>query len=106
MLGARPGLICSGVEGDFSLATGKDSVLARSLVIAGMHPGRAGGPLRTSESRVSTAEIARPSQVPSFVPVAFLIVTVAVMPETSGMPGGILSIAIRTGTRCAKRTHV
>jgi hypothetical protein len=45
MLGARPGLICSGVDADFSLATGKDSVIARSVVVAGMHPGRAADPL-------------------------------------------------------------
>ena len=34
------------------------------------------------------------------------IVTVAVKPDTSGTPAGTLSIAIRTGTRCAKRTQV
>jgi hypothetical protein len=34
------------------------------------------------------------------------IVTVAVRPDTSGTPGGTLSIAIRTGTRCASRTQV
>jgi hypothetical protein len=33
------------------------------------------------------------------------IVTVAVKPDTSGTPGGTLSIAIRTGTRCARRTR-
>jgi hypothetical protein len=33
------------------------------------------------------------------------IVTVAVKPDTSGTPGGTLSIAIRTGTRCARRTQ-
>jgi hypothetical protein len=27
-------------------------------------------------------------------------------PDTSGTPGGTLSIAIRTGTRCARRTQV
>ena len=34
------------------------------------------------------------------------IVTVAVKPDTSGTPGGTLSMAMRTGTRCAKRTQV
>jgi len=34
------------------------------------------------------------------------IVTVAVKPDTSGTPGGTLSIAIRTGTRCARRNRV
>ena len=34
------------------------------------------------------------------------IVTVAVKPDTSGTPGGTLSIAIRTGTRWARRTQV
>src|SRR6516165_11004255 len=33
-------------------------------------------------------------------------VVVAGMPETSGMPSGTLSIAMRTGTRCARRTQV
>ena len=34
------------------------------------------------------------------------IVTVAVKPDAIGTPGGTLSMAIRTGTRCAKRTQV
>jgi len=34
------------------------------------------------------------------------IVTVAVIPETSGMPGGTSVIRMRTGTRCASRTQV
>jgi hypothetical protein len=65
MLGARPGLSCSGVGASFSSYAGRDSVVARSVVVAGMHPGRAGGPLMTSESRVSTAEIARASAIAS-----------------------------------------
>ena len=31
---------------------------------------------------------------------------IAIMPETSGMPDGTQSIAMRTGTRCAKRIEV
>src|SRR5258706_10307053 len=34
------------------------------------------------------------------------MVTVAVIPETSGVPGGTSVILMRTGTRCGKRTHV
>jgi hypothetical protein len=34
------------------------------------------------------------------------IVKVAVMPEPAAQPGGMLSIAIRTTTRCARRTQV
>jgi hypothetical protein len=37
--GARPGLICSGVRAGSSLGTGSDCVIARSVVVAGMHPG-------------------------------------------------------------------
>ncbi len=52
MLGARPGLSCSGEGAVFSAGNGRDLVVARSVVIAGMHPGRrVGGPFMTSESR-------------------------------------------------------
>jgi len=34
------------------------------------------------------------------------IVTVAVIPETSGTPAGTSVIRMRTGTRCASRTQV
>jgi len=44
--------------------------------------------------------------VPFAPPLPSRIVTVAVKPDTSGTPGGTLSIAIRTGTLWAKRTQV
>ena len=106
MPGARPGLIRSGPGVGFSLGFGRDSVGPLPAVNAGMHSGCAGGPFRTSESRALTAEVARSSQLPPCVPAGSLIVTVAVMSETSGMPAGTLSIAMRTGTRWAKRTQV
>jgi hypothetical protein len=62
MLGASPGLICSGVAVDFVVSTGRDSGVACSVVIAGMHPGRAGGLIRTSDKRLSTAARARSTQ--------------------------------------------
>jgi hypothetical protein len=34
------------------------------------------------------------------------MVTVAVIPDTSGTSGGTASMAMRTGTRCASRTQV
>src|SRR5438876_896424 len=105
-LGASPGLICSGLGAGFCLSTGMDSGFARSVVVAGMHPGRAGGPLSTSDNLASTAAIARSSQGRRSMLVGSMTVTVAVIPETSGMPGGTLSIAIRIGTRCARRTQV
>src|SRR6516165_4387935 len=89
MLGASPGLICSGVAPDFAVFTGRDSGVACSVVVAGMHPGLAGGLMRTSDKRVSVAAMARASQDwPSAPPISSLIVTVALKPETSGMPGG------------------
>jgi len=42
--------------------------------------------------------------VPFWASLPSRIATVAVKPDTSGTPGGTLSIAIRTGTRCARRT--
>ena len=62
MLGASPGLICSGVASGFAVSTGRDSGVARSVVVAGMQPGRAGGLIRTSDSRVVTSAMARSSQ--------------------------------------------
>src|SRR6516162_3781537 len=59
MPGARPGLICSGVGTDFGSSTGSDAGVARSVVVAGMHPGRAGGPSSTSKSRVTISATAR-----------------------------------------------
>src|SRR5215510_9609418 len=106
MLGASPGLICSGVAPDVAVSVGRVSGVACSVVVEGMHPGRAGGPSSTSESRVLTAATARSNQVLPLASLASSIVTVAVMPETSGMPGGTLSIAMRIGTRCARRTQV
>jgi hypothetical protein len=35
MLGAGPGLICSGVARDFAVSTGRASGAARSVVVAG-----------------------------------------------------------------------
>ena len=89
MLGASPGLISSGVAPDFDVSAGRDSGVARSVVIAGMHPGRAGRLVRTSDSRVPTSAMARSSHDRPRAPAASsLIVTVAVKPETSGTPGG------------------
>ena len=89
MLGASPGLISSGVALDFAASAGRDSGVACSVVIAGMHPGLAGGLIRTSDSRVATSAMARSSQDRPWAPTASsLIVTVAVKPETSGTPGG------------------
>src|SRR5215470_13355489 len=42
MLGASPGLICSGVAAGFAVSSGSDTGVACSVVVAGMHPGRAG----------------------------------------------------------------
>src|SRR5262249_46756894 len=47
--GARPGLISSGVKLGCAWVAGSDWVGPRSVVIAGTHPGRAVGPLRTFE---------------------------------------------------------
>ena len=69
----------------------------------GMQPGRADASPINPEKLVSSSlralcknDALSPSR----------IVIVAVKPETSGTPGGTLSIAIRTGTLCAKRTQV
>jgi hypothetical protein len=58
---------------DFAVSSRSDSGVDRSVVVAGMHPGWAGGPSSTSESRVSTPAIARLSQVRPSVSLACLI---------------------------------
>ena len=89
MPGASPGLISSGVAADFAVSPGRNSGVARSVVIAGIHPGRAGGPVRTSESRVLNFREGAVEPGSTWGPSASsLIVTVAVKPETSGTPGG------------------
>jgi hypothetical protein len=89
MLGASPGLICSGVASGIAVSTVRDSGIVCSVVVAGMHPGLAGGPIRISESLVATAATARRGQDRWSPPAASSsIVTVAVRPETSGTPGG------------------
>jgi hypothetical protein len=70
---------------------------------SGMQPGRAeASPINPKKLVVSPVRtLCRTvSSLPS------RIVTVAVNPDTSGTPGGTLSIAIRTGTRWARRTQV
>src|SRR5271154_4721872 len=91
-LGARPGLSWSGAGADSSLSTGSDVGFARSVVVAGMQAGRAGGPSNTSETCALTAAIVRSSQASRLAPSATFAVTVAVMPETRGTPAGTLSI--------------
>ena len=52
MLGASPGLISSGVAA-FTVSAGRDSGVARSVVVAGMHPGRAGADAQTCSDLTS-----------------------------------------------------
>ena len=68
-----------------------------------MQLGRAEAPPINPKKLVSSSARTLCKSVP-FSP--SLIVTVAVKPDTSGTPGGTLSITIRTGTLCAKRTQV
>ena len=42
---------------DFCSSTGSDAGVARSVVVAGMHPGRAGGPSSTSKRRFILASV-------------------------------------------------
>src|SRR5262245_55028439 len=63
MPGARPGLISSGVRLGCARVAGSDCVGPCSVVIAGMHPGRADGPLKTSERLLATAALKRPNRV-------------------------------------------
>jgi len=68
-----------------------------------MQPGRAVASPINPKKLVSSS----PRTLCNSVPFSLSrIVTVAVKPDTSGTPGGTLSIAIRKGTRCAKRTQV
>src|SRR5215468_7670817 len=69
----------------------------------GMQPGRTEASPINPKKLVSNSPRALCKNVPLS---PCRIVTVAVKPDTSGTPGGTLSIAIRTGTRCAKRTQV
>jgi hypothetical protein len=72
----------------------------------GMQPGRAeDSPINPKTLFSSSARTLRESVTLS-PSLPSRIVTVAVKPDTSGTPAGTLSIAIRTGTRCAKRTQV
>jgi hypothetical protein len=71
-----------------------------------MQPGRGDTPLVMSETLVVTTAFARSNHVCFSTGESSRIVTVAVAPDTSGMPGGTLSMAILTGMRCANRTHV
>jgi hypothetical protein len=68
-----------------------------------MQPGRAEAPPINPKKLVSSSARAL-CKIDPLSPSR--IVTVAVRPDTSGTPGGTLSIAMRTGTRCAKRTQV
>jgi hypothetical protein len=70
-----------------------------------MQPGRAEAPPIKPKKLVSSSARTR-SKSGLFPSSPFRMVTVAVKPDTSGTPAGTLSIAIRTGTRCAKRTQV
>src|SRR6516165_806894 len=87
-----------GCNGEFVLLAAHDG--------PGMQPGRAeASPIKpkklvSSSARTLCERVRFSPSLPS------RIVTVAVKPDTSGTPGGTLSIAIRTGTRCAKRTQV
>src|SRR5262249_37077776 len=57
--GPRPGLISSGVKLGCAWVAGSDCVGPRSVVIAGTHPGRAVGPLKTPERLVATSALKR-----------------------------------------------
>jgi hypothetical protein len=72
----------------------------------GMQPGRAEASPIKPKKLVSSSARTRCKSVRFSPSLPSRIVTVAVKPDTSGTPGGTLSIAIRTGTRCAKRTQV
>ena len=72
----------------------------------GIQPGRAEAPPINPRKLVSSSARTRCKRVPFSPSLPSRSVIVAVKPETSGTPGGTLSIAIRTGTLCAKRTQV
>jgi hypothetical protein len=71
-----------------------------------MQPGRADAPPINPKKLVSRSVRTLCQSVPFSPSLPSRIVIVAVKPDTSGTPGGTLSIAIRTGTRCARRTQV
>ena len=71
-----------------------------------MQPGRAEAPPINPKKLASSSARTLSKTVPFSPSLPSLIVTVAVKPDTSGTPGGTLSIALRTGARCAKRTQV
>src|SRR6516164_7486243 len=72
----------------------------------GMQPGRAEAPPINPKKLVSSSARTLCKIVPFSPSLPSRIVTVAVKPDTSGTPDGTLSIVMRTGTRCAKRTQV
>ena len=72
----------------------------------GMQPGRAEA-LPINPNKLDSSSARTFCKIVPFSPsLPSRIVTVAVKPDTSGTPDGTLSIAMRTGTRCAKRTQV
>jgi hypothetical protein len=71
-----------------------------------MQPGRAEALPINPKKLVSNSARSLCKIVPFSPSLPSRIVTVAVKPDTRGTPGGTLSIAIRTGTRCANRTQV
>ena len=71
-----------------------------------MQPDRAEAPPVNPKKLVSSWVRTHCKSVPFSASLLSRIATVAVKPDTSGTPGGTLSIAIRTGTRCARRNQV
>jgi len=71
-----------------------------------MQPDRAEAPPVNPKKLVSSWVRTLCKSVPFSASLLSRIVTVAVMPEPAARPGGTLSIAIRTTTRCARRTQV
>ena len=90
MPGAMPGLICSGDEAGLSVCTGIVSVAGCSPALAARQPGRDAEPYKSSENLAATSDRTRSNQFRRSVPSTGRIVTVAVMPETSGTPAGNL----------------
>src|SRR5580700_9826934 len=71
-----------------------------------MQPGRDDTPFIASERLVITKDLVRSYQVRLSICGTPRIVTVAVVPDTSGTPCGTSSIAMRTGTRWARRSGI
>jgi hypothetical protein len=71
-----------------------------------MQPGRGDTPLTMSERLVARTVLARLNKLCFSTGKPSRTVTVTVAPDTSGIPGGTSSMAIRTGMRCANRTQV